>query len=276
MTSNFSTLVNNQLASCPILSKVTGWSHPQTKAVIHTCSFRKLQAAWSKACGCLWWWTPRGALLINKDRGLSPSKISAPQKSKNLSFYKPKKVNSWNFQTQKSKLLYFDPVLPKCCSSRSLQIIFMALATVFRITLAFWNYLRKIFAIRYLVEALLVITVNFSHYLLVNGQKKVNRKGLVTMRCLISNKSNHLIYIVLELNTFGRSVATACEKVISVFERSLIAPEVRKLMSDTPVPGRPSNLSTKGLRPCEFMLYKLGKNWRSSIINHLTQCIECW
>ena len=78
----------------------------------------------------------------------------------------------------------------------------MALATVFRVTLAFSNYLRKLFAIRYLVEALLVITVNFSHYWLVNGQEKVNRKGLVMMRCLISNKSSHLIYIVLELNTF--------------------------------------------------------------------------
>ena len=122
---------------------------------------------------------PRGALLIDKDRGLSPSKNSSPQKSKNLSFCKPKKVNSWNFQTQKSKLLYFEPVLPECCSSRSLQIIFMALATVFRITLAFWNYCRKFFAIRYLVEALLVRTVNFSHYWLVNGQEKANRKGLV-------------------------------------------------------------------------------------------------
>ena len=52
------------------------------------------------------------------------------------------------------------------------------------------------------MEALLVITVNFSHYWLVNGQEKVNRKGLVIMRCLISNKSSHLMYIVLELNTF--------------------------------------------------------------------------
>ena len=58
------------------------------------------------------------------------------------------------------------------------------------------------FAIRYLVEALLVISVNFSYYWLVNGQEKVNRKGLVIMRCLISNKSSHLMYIVLELNTF--------------------------------------------------------------------------
>ena len=32
-----------------------------------------------------------------------------------------------------------------------------------------------IFVIRYLVEALLVITVNFSHYWLVNGQLKVKR-----------------------------------------------------------------------------------------------------
>ena len=56
--------------------------------------------------------------------------------------------------------------------------------------------------IRYLVEALLVITVNFSYYWLVNGQEKVKRKGLVTMKCLISNKSSHLMYIVLELNTF--------------------------------------------------------------------------
>ena len=56
--------------------------------------------------------------------------------------------------------------------------------------------------IRYLVEALLVITVNFSHYWLVNGQEKVSRKRLVIMKCLISNKSSHLIYIVLELNMF--------------------------------------------------------------------------
>ena len=52
----------------------------------------------------------------------------------------------------------------------------------------------------------------------------------------------------------------ACEKVISSFERSLITPAVRKLMSDTPVPGRPLNLRPKELRPCEFMLNKLGKN----------------
>ena len=58
------------------------------------------------------------------------------------------------------------------------------------------------FAIRYSVKALLVMTVNFSHYWLVNGQEKVKRKGLVIMKCLISNKSSHLMYIVLELNTF--------------------------------------------------------------------------
>ena len=34
------------------------------------------------------------ALLINKDRGLSPSKNSAPPESKNLSFGKPQTVNS--------------------------------------------------------------------------------------------------------------------------------------------------------------------------------------
>ena len=78
----------------------------------------------------------------------------------------------------------------------------MAFDTGFRITLAFQNYLGKCFAIRYLVEALLLITVNSSHYWLVNGQEKVNRKGLVMMRCIISNKSSHLMYIVLEPNTF--------------------------------------------------------------------------
>ena len=35
-----------------------------------------------------------GGGLINKDRGLNPSKNSAPQKSKSLSFCKPKKVKS--------------------------------------------------------------------------------------------------------------------------------------------------------------------------------------
>ena len=35
MTSNFSTLVNSQSVSCPVLLKVTGGSHPHTKAVIH-------------------------------------------------------------------------------------------------------------------------------------------------------------------------------------------------------------------------------------------------
>ena len=61
------------------------------------------------------------------------------------------------------------------------------------------------------------------------------------MRCLISNKSSQS-FNALSPGTeyvFGRSVAPACEKVISAFERSLITPAVRKLMSDTPVPGRP-------------------------------------
>ena len=58
------------------------------------------------------------------------------------------------------------------------------------------------FGIRYFVEALPVITVNFSHFWFVNGQEKVTRKGLVIMRCLISNKSSHFIYIVVEPNSF--------------------------------------------------------------------------
>ena len=57
------------------------------------------------------------------------------------------------------------------------------------------------FGIKYFVEAPLVITVNFSHYWLVNGQEKVNRKGSVIMGCLISNISSHLMYIVLEPHT---------------------------------------------------------------------------
>ena len=65
------------------------------------------------------------------------------------------------------------------------------------------------------------------------------------------------MYIVLETEYF---FAPSCEKYISAFERSLITAAVRKLMLDTPVPGRPSNLRPKGLRPCEFMLYKLGQN----------------
>ena len=138
----------------------------------------------------------------------------------------------------------------------------MALAAVFRITLAFRNYLREIFVTRYLVEELLVITVNLSHYWLVEGQEKVNRKGLVIMRCLISNKSSRSFNVHSPGTEYvsRRSVAPACEKVTSAFVRSLITPAVRKLMSDTPVPGRPSNLRPTGLRPCEFMLYKLGKN----------------
>ena len=120
----------------------------------------------------------------------------------------------------------------------------------------------KIFAIRYLVEALLVITVNFSHYWLVKGQEKVNRKGLVLMRCLISNKSSRSFNVHSPGTeyVFGRSVAPACEKVTSAFERSLITHAVRKLMLDTPVPGLPSNLRPKDSDHCEFMLYKLGKN----------------
>ena len=72
------------------------------------------------------------------------------------------------------------------------------------------------------------------------------------MRCLISNKSSQSFNAHSPGNeyVFGRSVAPACEKVTSAFERSLITPAVRKLMSDTPVPGRPSNLRPKGLRPC--------------------------
>ena len=81
---------------------------------------------------------PGRALLINKNRGGSVlAKIQHSKKVKIFLFENPKKVNSLNFQTQKSKLLYFDPVLPECCLSRSPQIIFMALATVSRITLAF-------------------------------------------------------------------------------------------------------------------------------------------
>ena len=72
------------------------------------------------------------------------------------------------------------------------------------------------------------------------------------MRCLISNKSSQSFNAHSPGNeyVFGRSVAPACEKVTSAFERSLITPAVRKLMSDTPVPGRPLNLRPKGLRPC--------------------------
>ena len=83
------------------------------------------------------------------------------------------------------------------------------------------------------------------------------------MRCLISNKSNNLMYIVLEPHTFLEDLLrflVSCEKVISACERSLITPAMRKLIMDMPVPGRPSNLRPKGLKPCESMLYKLGKN----------------
>ena len=73
------------------------------------------------------------------------------------------------------------------------------------------------FAIGYLVEALLVITVNFSHYWLVNGQKKVNRKGLVILRCLISNESSHLMYIVLEPNTFLEDLSRLLVRKLSLY-----------------------------------------------------------
>ena len=82
------------------------------------------------------------------------------------------------------------------------------------------------------------------------------------MRCPISNKSSRSFKVHspgIEY-VFGRSVAPACEKVTSASERSLITPAVKKLMLDTPVLGRPSNLRPKGLRSCEFMLYKFGKN----------------
>ena len=42
-TSTFRTLVNNQSVSRPDLAKVTEWSHLQTKAVIHTCSFESFK-----------------------------------------------------------------------------------------------------------------------------------------------------------------------------------------------------------------------------------------
>ena len=79
------------------------------------------------------------------------------------------------------------------------------------------------------------------------------------MRCLISNKSSQSFNVHSPGTEYvsGRSVAPACEKVTSAFVRSLITPAVRKLMSDTPVPGRPSNLRPKGLRQCEFMF----TNW---------------
>ena len=82
------------------------------------------------------------------------------------------------------------------------------------------------------------------------------------MRCPISNKSSRSFNVHSPGTeyVYGRSVAPACEKVTSASERSLITPAVKKLMSNMPVPGRPSNLRPKGLRPCEFMLYKFGKN----------------
>ena len=81
------------------------------------------------------------------------------------------------------------------------------------------------------------------------------------MRCLISNKSSRLMYIVLEPHTFFEiSVVPSCEKLISAFERSLITLSVSKLMLEMPVPGRPSDLRPKGFRRCEFMLYNVGKN----------------
>ena len=76
----------------------------------------------------------------------------------------------------------------------------MAFATAFQIDIL--KLFQENFGIRYFVEALPVITVNFSHYWLVNGQEKVTRKGLVIVRHLISNKSSHLMYVVLEPNTF--------------------------------------------------------------------------
>ena len=78
----------------------------------------------------------QGAHVISNDKGLSPSKNSVPQKSRNL-FLQTRESKFLKFPKPKSKLLYFNPVLPDGCSSRSPQIIFMALATVFKITLTF-------------------------------------------------------------------------------------------------------------------------------------------
>ena len=46
-----------------------------------------------------------GALLISKKRGIVLAKIQYLEKVQ-TSFCKPKKVNLWSFQTQKSKFLY--------------------------------------------------------------------------------------------------------------------------------------------------------------------------
>ena len=88
------------------------------------------------------------------------------------------------------------------------------------------------------------------------------------MRCLVSNKSNHLKYKVLGTKyNFGRSVAPSCEKVISAFERSLITPAVRKLMLDMPVPGRPGQKGSDHVNPCYKNLVKI-EEVQSKIILH--------
>ena len=74
------------------------------------------------------------------------------------------------------------------------------------------------------------------------------------MRCFISNKSIHLMYIVLEPNTFLEDLLHLLVRKLSLsaFERSLIIPAVRKLMLDMPVPGRLGQMGSD--RPFESML----------------------
>ena len=65
---------------------------------------------------------------------------------------------------------------------------------------------------------------------------------------------------------------TPSEKVIIVPDTNYITYAIKKLILYIPSPGklpkyRPFNMNTTGLRACETMCYKLGKNKRSSIKN---------
>ena len=85
--------------------------------------------------------------------------------------------------------------------------------------------------------------------------------------CSSFNSENYLDFIL---------AAPPCEKVIIVPDTNYIISAIKKFMLDMPSPGSLQNIgilnmSTTGLRACETMWFKLGKNSRSSIENQLAQ-----
>ena len=76
------------------------------------------------------------------------------------------------------------------------------------------------------------------------------------------------------LKTAHNEFCTPSEKVIIVPDTNYIIYAIKKLILYIPSPGklpkyRPFNMNTTGLRACETMCNKLGKNKRSSIKNQL-------